>query len=57
MSQLGIRASVYEYLGSSGYGIHHHSVWYDGGLGMRLHRKARDKTRTLHVCFVCDHVN
>ena len=23
-SQLGIRASVYEYLGSSGLGIHHH---------------------------------
>ena len=27
-SQLGIRASVYEYLGSSGLGIHHHLVWF-----------------------------
>ena len=24
------------------------------GLGMRLPRKAHNKTRTLHVCFVCD---
>ena len=23
------------------------------GLGMSLPRKARNKTRTLHVCFVC----
>ena len=23
------------------------------GLGMRLPRKAQNKTRTLHVCFVC----
>ena len=27
------------------------------GLGMRLPRKARNKTRTRHVCFVCDHVD
>ena len=27
------------------------------GLGMRLPRKARDKTRTLHVCFVCELMN
>ena len=27
------------------------------GLGMRLPRKARNKTRTWHVCFVCDHVD
>ena len=27
-SQLGIRA-LYEYLGSSGLGIHHHKVWFD----------------------------
>ena len=49
MSQLGIRAKVNVYLGSSGLGIHHHLVWFDVGLGMRLPRKAWDKTRTLHV--------
>ena len=27
------------------------------GLGTRLPRKARNKTRTRHVCFVCDHVD
>ena len=48
-----------------GLGIHHHLVWFDVGLGMRLPRKARNKTRTLHacvigdclMCFMCDHVN
>ena len=28
---------------------HHHSVWFDVGLGIRLPRKAREKIRTLHV--------
>ena len=27
------------------------------GLGMRLPRKTRNKTRTRHVRFVCDHVD
>ena len=27
------------------------------GLGMRLPRKSRDKTRTLHACVLCDLVN
>ena len=48
-----------------GLGIHHHLVWFDVGLGMRLPRKAQNKTRTLHacvlgdclMCFMCDHVN
>ena len=56
---------MYEYLGNSGLGIHHHLVWFDVGLGMRLPRKAWNKTRTLHacvlgdclMCFMCDHVN
>ena len=52
-SQLGIRALVYEYLGGSGLGIHHQLVWFDVGLGMRLPRKAWDKTRTLHACVWC----
>ena len=34
-------------------GIHHHLVWFDVGLDMRLPRKARDKTRTLHACVWC----
>ena len=32
-------------------------MWFDVELGMRLPRKAREKTRTLHVCFVCDLMN
>ena len=48
---------VYEYLGSLGLGIHHQLVWFDVGLGMRLPRKARNKTRTLNVCYVCDLMN
>ena len=47
---------MYDYLGSSGLGIHHHLVGLMFGLGMRLPRKSRDKTRTLHACvsvFVC----
>ena len=27
------------------------------GLGIRLPRKARNKTRTLHVCFLCALMN
>ena len=53
VSQLGIRAQVYEYLGSSGLGIHHHLGGLMFGLGMKLPMKAQNKTRTLHVCFVC----
>ena len=34
-------------------GIHHHLVWFDVKLGMRLPRKSRDKTRTLHTCVWC----
>ena len=30
-------------IGSSGLGIHHHLVWFNIGLGMRLPRKARTK--------------
>ena len=40
-----------------GFGYPSPLGWFDVGLGMRLPRKARNKTRTLHVCFVCDHVN
>ena len=29
-------------------------VWFDVGLGMRLRRKARNKTRTLHACVLGD---
>ena len=32
-------------------------MWFDVGLGMRLPRKAHNKTRTLHVCFVCELMN
>ena len=55
---------IYEYLGLEGLGLGHSCVrtspiWCGSifDLGMRLPRKAQDKTRTLHVCFVCDHVN
>ena len=54
MSQLGIRAKVYEYLGSSGLGIHHHLAWFNVGLGMRLPRKAQNNTRTPHACVLGD---
>ena len=44
MSQLGIRAKVDDYLGSS-VGVE---------LGMRLPRQSRDRIRTLHaLCYVC----
>ena len=42
-------------------------MWFDVGLGMRLPRKAQNKTRTLHACvlgdclinliMLCDHVD
>ena len=34
-------------------GIHHHLSGLMFGLGMRLPRKSRDKTRTLHACVWC----
>ena len=34
-------------------GIHHHLGGLMFGLGIRLPKKARNKTRTLHVSFVC----
>ena len=34
-------------------GIHNHLGGLMFGLGMRLPRKTQNKTRTLHVCFVC----
>ena len=39
-----------------GFGYPSPLGWFDVGLGMRLPKKARNKTRTRLVCFVCDHV-
>ena len=38
-------------------GIHHHLGGLMFGLGMRLPRKSRDKTSTLHACVWCDLMN
>ena len=40
-------------VGGGGVSIHHHLGDLMFGLGMRLLRKAQNKTRTLHVSFVC----
>ena len=40
-----------------GFGYPSPLGWFDVSLGMRLTRKARNKTRTLYVCFVCDLMN
>ena len=37
-----------------GFGYPSPLVWFDVGLGMRLPRKARNKTRTLHACVLGD---
>ena len=49
---LGIRIPM-----ELGFGYPSPLVWFNVGLGMRLPRKTRNKTRTLHACFVCDLMN
>ena len=56
LGTLGVTAwyHIYDYLGSSGLGSHHHLGGLMFGSGMRLPRKSRDKTRTLHASVLGD---